>query len=216
MNREEMEDLILLRKRGSEHKLGRLYRNVEEHKEHLLEDEKKLIERAAELERFQPTITRMEQTYPKPPPYTYGSYIQSPAYQSYKKYVDEKKRLEGDVEFIKRNVETRKELIRDTEELIREREEDIVTIDSANVFYKATKSHRRPYQDTQQRHESTAVPKLSNHESTAVSKLSNHGEGFRRKFASFVNAFQGQPDALERMGYPMKGGRRTRRKRIKK
>ena len=84
-------------------------------------------------------------------------------------------------------------------------DEDIDTIDSANVFYKATKAHHRHPQTSRQRHESTAVPKLS-----------NHGEGFRRKFASLVNAFQGQPGALERMGYPMKGGRRTRRKRIKK
>ena len=80
-------------------------------------------------------------------------------------------------------------------------DEDIDTIDSANIFYKASKSHRRPYQDTRQRHELNPV-----------TKLSNQGEGFRRKFASLVNSFQGQPDALERMGYPMKGGRKTRKK----
>jgi hypothetical protein len=116
MNREREERRLLREiKRSPEHPLGRLYRNVEKNKEHLLEDEKELIESEAELERFQPTITRMEQTYPKPPPYTYGSYFQSPAYETYKKYVDEKKRLEGNVEFIKRNVETRKEHIRERE-----------------------------------------------------------------------------------------------------
>jgi hypothetical protein len=150
------EEVRLLReiRRSPEHPLGRLYRNVEKHKEHLLDDEQELIEREAELESFQPTIRENETK--KPPHYTYGSYFQSPAYERYKKYVDEKKRLEGNVEFIKRNMETRKELIRETEEEIHEIEkslepgkaerdaqmrdrylhddEDIDTIDSANVF----------------------------------------------------------------------------------
>jgi hypothetical protein len=217
---EERRELLREIQHSSEHPLSRFYRSLDKHKRDLLEDEKEIMKREAELEEFQPTIKKMEKQ--PVPHYTIGSYLQSPAYERYKEYKNEKKRLEGNVEFYKRNMEDRKDRIRELELKIQELEEspgqhergaqmrdrylhddeDIDTIDSANVFYKATKSHRRPYQDTRQRHESNPIPKLS-----------NHGEGFRRKFASLVNSFQGQPDALERMGYPMKSGKRKTRKR---
>lgn len=220
---EERRELLREIQHSSEHPLSRFYRSLEIQKTNLREDEKEIRTREAELEEFQPTIRQMEKK--TPPHYNIGYYLQSPAYEKYREYKDEKKRLEGNVGFYKRNMETRKDRIRELELKIQELqesprqeerdaqmrdrylhdEEDIDTIDSANIFYKETKAHRRPDQPTRQRHESTAVPKLS-----------NHGEGFRRKFASLVNSFQGQPDALERMGYPMKGGKRkTRKKRYK-
>ena len=218
---EEKKELFREIQHSPEHPLSRFYRSLEIQKANLREDEKEIRKREAELEEFQPTIRQMEKK--TPPHYNYGSYLQSPAYEKYREYKDEKKRLEGNVELYKRNREARKDRIRELELKIQELEEsprqeerdaqmrdrylhddeDIDTIDSANVFYKETKAHQRPSHYSRQRHESKPIPKLS-----------NHGEGFRRKFASLVNAFQGQPDALERMGYPMKGGK-TRNKRYK-
>ena len=66
---EEERRLLREIRRSPEHPLGRLYRNVEKHKEHLLNDEQELIEREAELERFQPTIRENETK--KPPHITY-------------------------------------------------------------------------------------------------------------------------------------------------
>lgn len=218
---EERRELLREIQHSPEHPLGRFYRSLEIQKANLREDEKEIRKREAELEEFQPTIRQMEK---KPPPhYNYGSYLQSPAYEKYKAYIDEKKRLEGNVEFYKRNMEDRKDLIRELELKIQKMEEspgqaerdakmrdrylyddkDIDTIDSANIFYKETKAHQKPSNYSRQRQESKPIPKLS-----------SHGEGYHRKFASLIHSFQGQPDALERMGYPMKGGK-TRNKRYK-
>jgi hypothetical protein len=207
-----VEELRLLRKRGSEHPLGRLYRYVEKHKEHLLDDEQELIEREAELERFQPTITRMEQTYPKPPPYNYGSYFQSPAYQSYKKYVDEKKRLEGNVEYFKINVETRKDLIREGEEEIQELEspgqdkrDAIAHEQYLNEQRVRVRSAQIVNDEIEKRN--TKSDKKNRSENNPLQRLSHHGPPFMTKFKQTINGFAGTNSPF---------GGRTRRKRIKK
>ena len=201
------------------HTLPAAIHDIEFHKTKLKEDEEKLRMREDELAEFQPTIIKMEKQ--KPARYDRDPLRDNPSYHKYREYLAEKKRIESNLEFVKRNIEARKNRIMELQEFIEEwdpgkseerdaqmrdrylhDDEDIDTIDSANVFYKASKSHRRPHQDIRQRHESNPL-----------SKLSNHGEGFRRKFTSLVNSFQGQPEALERMGYPMKGGRKTRKKR---
>jgi len=201
------------------HTLSATLRDIEFHKTQLQQDEEKLRRREDELEQFQPTIIQMEKQ--KPGRYDRDPLRDNPSYHKYREYLAEKNRIESNLESANRSLEARKNRIMELEESIeewdpgkseerdaqmRERflhdDEDIDTIDSANIFSKASKSHRRPYKDTRQKHESNPL-----------SKLSNHGEGFRRKFSSLIHSFQGQPEALERMGYPMKGGRRTRKKR---
>ena len=94
---EEKKELFREIQHSPEHPLGRFYRSLEIQKANLREDEKEIRKREAELEEFQPTIRQMEKK--TPPHYNYGSYLQSPAYEKYKAYIDEKKRLEGNVEF---------------------------------------------------------------------------------------------------------------------
>jgi hypothetical protein len=199
------------------HTLSATLHNIEFHKTRLKEDEEKLRRREAELEQFQSTIIKMEKE--KPGRYDKAPLRDNPSYRKYREYLAEKNQIESNLELVKRHIEADKKRIMELEESIeewdpeqseerdaqmRERflhdDKDIDTIDSANVFYKASKSPRRPYQYTRQRDESNPL-----------SKLSNHGEGFRRTFASLVNSFQGQPEALERMGYPMKGGKTKKR-----
>jgi hypothetical protein len=195
------------------HNFSATLKKIEFNKTELQQDEEKLRRREDELAQFQPTILKMEKE--KPGRYDINPLRDKPSYRKYREYLAEKNRIESNLELAKSTLDGRKKKIVELEKYIeewdpeqskerdaqmRERflhdDEDIDTIDSANIFSKTSKAHRNPYQDTRQKYESKPL-----------SKLSNHGEGFRRKFTSLVNSFQGQPEALERMGYPMKGGK---------
>ena len=217
---EEERQLLREIKAYPEHPLSLLNRQIIVQKSHLLEDETDLIEREAELERFQPMINKMKGQ--KQPPYNYHESIQSSGYYKYKEYVAEKNRLEGNVEFVKRNITERKDRIKELESQIQaletypgqeERDErmregflhddkDINTIDSGNIFEKASKRDRT-HHHSRQRQE---LPPLQ--------KLSTQGEGFRRMFTRLTQGFQGQHDAKLRLGYPVKpdGGRKTKKR----
>jgi hypothetical protein len=207
----------------SEHPLSTLDRRIKYQLSLLPQDEKNLMESEAELERFQPTIERMKG---KKPSFNYNGNAQSQRYYDYRDYEEEKDRLEGRVTLFKRTLQDRKKLINDLEFQIQNRiqkfkpgqeerdaqmrerflhdAEDEDTIQSGNIFDKATKKTPLFYDNSRQRSELNPLQKLS-----------NHGQGFRGIFSSVVNAFQGQPDAKKRMGYPTRptppGGTRYRK-----
>lgn len=200
----------------SEHPLSILDRRIKYQLSLLPKDEKDLMESEAELKRFQPTIDRMEG---KKPSYNYNGNAQSQRYYEYRDYEEEKHRLEGRVTFFKHTIQDRKAFINELElqikklepkqeerdEQMRERflhdGEDEATIQSGNIFDKATKRTNPLSDNSRQRSELSPLEKLS-----------NQGQGFRGIFSRIVNGFQGQPDAKKRMGYPVKkdGGRKTR------
>ena len=203
-----------------EHPLSLLNRQIIVQKSHLLEDEKDLIEREAELERFQPMIHKMKGQ--KQPPYNYHESIQSQGYYKYKEYVAEKNRLEGNVDFVKRNITERNDRIKELESQIQaletypgqeERDErmreqylqtlqDKADLTSGNIFEKATRRDLTHHHSRQRQ------------ELHPLQKLSTQGDDFRRIFTRLTQGFQGQHDAKLRLGYPVKpdGGRKTKKR----
>ena len=202
------------------HTLSATLRDIEFHNTQLQKDEEKVKRREGELEAFQPTIIQMEKR--KPGNYDKNHLRDNPSYRNYREYLEEKKRIESNLEFEKRSVEDRKNRIMELEEYMeewdpgqseerdaqmRERflhdDKDIDTVDSGNIFDNATKRTHSLSDHSRQRHELKPL-----------GKLSNHGEGFRRMFTTLTKSFQGQPDAKKRLGYPVKpyGGRKTKKR----
>jgi hypothetical protein len=190
------------------HTLSAALHDIEFHKKILQQDEENLRRREDELSEFQPTIIQMEKQ--KPARYDRDPLRDNPSYRKYREYLAEKNRIESNLELVKRNIEDRKNRIAELEESIEEwdpekseerdaqmRErflhdaEDEDTIQSGNIFDKATKKTPLFYDNSRQRSELNPLQKLS-----------NQGEGFRRTFTALTNSFQGQPDAKKRMGYP--------------
>ena len=100
------------------HTLPATLRYIEFHKKELQKDEEKLRRREDELAEFQPTIVKMEQQ--KPERYDKNPLRDKPSYHKYREYLEEKNRIESNLEFVKDNIEFNKNKIMELEEFIEE------------------------------------------------------------------------------------------------
>jgi hypothetical protein len=217
--------------------LIRLQHRVERFRSEIPGDEIHVMEKEAELAKFQPTIQKMKGK--KKPSYNYTSYLQSKDFTDYKEYEDEKDRLEKNAAFFKRLLEEKKQLIRELDAQIneldarldtgrvererarimreqylmeqQEKKMDKNTIQSANVFRMATQDRRQS--------ESHKSPRA---EVQPLDRLRAYGPHFYQKFMKDITGRTGEPEALSRRGvtlkesYPIGGKRKTRQTRKNK
>jgi 5-bromo-4-chloroindolyl phosphate hydrolysis protein len=201
--------------------LSRLQHRVERFRSEIPGDEIHVMEKEAELAKFQPTIQKMKGK--KKPNYNSYTYFQSKDFTDYKEYEDEKDRLEKNAAFFKRLLEEKKQLIRELDAQINEldtrldtgrvererarimREQYLMdkmdkhTIDSANVFRMATQDRRQA--------NSHKSPRAEVH---PLDRLRAHGPHFYQKFMKEITGRTGEPEALSRRTESY-GGRKTRK-----
>ena len=194
------------------HTLPATLRDIEFHKKELQKDEEKLRRREDELAEFQPTIVKMEQQ--KPERYDKNPLRDKPSYHKYREYLEEKNRIESNLEFVKDNIEFNKNKIMELEEFIEEwdpgksEERDKQMKDrylqdqkdkrSANLFRMAARSN--PSQESAKHQRSTENP---------LRRLTAQGP-FYTKFDKLITGFADVPGALQRRRDS--GGRKTRKK----